>query len=88
MLEKEQLTTEQRVFIVTHYYETGSVDEVRRRFEEQYPAENLPSRSTVILHKTLPAVILNVRIETKSRDYNIDPFQSIVAAIREVYQQW
>ena len=42
-----QLTTEQRVFIVTHYYETGSVDEVRRRFEEQYPAEDLPSRSTV-----------------------------------------
>ena len=42
-----KLTTEQRVFIVTHYYETRSVDEVRRRFEEQYPAENLPSRSTV-----------------------------------------
>ena len=42
-----KLTTEQRVFIVTHYYERGSVDEVRRRFEEQYPAENLPSRSTV-----------------------------------------
>ena len=41
-----KLTTEQRVFIVTHY-ETGSVDEVRRRFEEQYPAGNLPSRSTV-----------------------------------------
>ena len=42
-----KLTTGQRVFIVTHYYERGSVDEVRRRFEEQYPAENLPSRSTV-----------------------------------------
>ena len=42
----------------------------------------------VLLHKTVPAVILNVRIETKSRDYKIDPFQSIVAAIREVYPQW
>ena len=42
-----KLTTEQRVFIVTHYYETGSVDEVKRSFEEQYPAEKLPSRSTV-----------------------------------------
>ena len=36
-----KLTTEQRVFIVTHYYETGSVDEVRRRFEEQYPAPKI-----------------------------------------------
>ena len=27
---------------------------------------------SVLLHKTVPAVILNVRIETKSRDYKIN----------------
>ena len=29
-------------------------------------------RSRVLLHKTVPVVILNVRIATKSRDYKIN----------------
>ena len=37
-----KLTTEQRVFIVTHYYETGSVDEVRGDLKNNIPPKICP----------------------------------------------
>lgn len=42
-----QLTTEQRVFLVERYAETGNANEVRRLFQAAFPGRNVPSRSTL-----------------------------------------
>lgn len=42
-----QLTTEQRVFIVEKFNETGSVNEVRRQFPLAFPDRNTPSASSI-----------------------------------------
>ena len=42
-----QLTTAERVFIVSKYFETKSIQEVLRLFEISFPHRNVPNSSTV-----------------------------------------
>ena len=54
------------IFVFRIFLTSFSADE-----ENTHTVETKPSK-WVLLHKTVPAVILNVRIETKSRDYKIN----------------
>ena len=42
-----KLTTAHRVFIVEKYFETKSLREVQRRFQERFPNRNVPSKSSI-----------------------------------------
>ena len=42
-----QLTTAERTFIVSKYFETKSIPEVLRLFEIAFPHRNVPSSSTI-----------------------------------------
>ena len=42
-----QLTVDQRVFIVTKYFETKSYNAVREAFVLQFPQRNAPSKKTI-----------------------------------------
>ena len=41
-----QLTTEQRVFVVTEWIRTGCLQEVADRFGERFPERPVPAKST------------------------------------------
>ena len=43
-----QLTTEQRVFVVTHFIRTQSVREVQNAFRERLPNRNSPMQNTIL----------------------------------------
>ena len=42
-----QLTTEQRIFVVTKYHETKSYNEVREAFARRFPNRNAPPKKTI-----------------------------------------
>ena len=42
-----QLTTEQRVFVVKHWFITRSYDEVRRLFRDHFPDREPPTKKTI-----------------------------------------
>ena len=43
-----QLTTEQRVFVVTHYIRIQSLREVQNALRERFPDRNPPMRNTIL----------------------------------------
>ena len=42
-----QLTTEQRVFVVTEWMRTGSLQQVADEFAERFPDRAVPAKSTI-----------------------------------------
>ena len=42
-----QLSIQQRIFIVTHYFKTSSFREVQRLFEVEYPDQRPPHKTTI-----------------------------------------
>ena len=47
LFEMAQLTTDQRVFIVKNFLETGSINDVKVLFRARFPERNVPSMSTI-----------------------------------------
>ena len=47
LFEMAQLTTDQRVFIVENFLETGSINDVKALFRATFPERNVPSMSTI-----------------------------------------
>ena len=42
-----QLTTEQRVFLVTEWTHSGSLQQVAQAFRRRFPDRNVPAKSTI-----------------------------------------
>ena len=43
----QQLTTEQRTFVVTKYLETKSIKSVQDQFRQRFPNRNAPAKRTI-----------------------------------------
>ena len=87
--ENEQLTTEQRAFIVINYTRTQSTTEVRNAFQQRFPDRNPPSPSTILSNVrkySNAGTSLNLNKGNSGRRRTIRTAQNIDAA-RDLLQQ-